>query len=449
MSYSKLDYWLLARCCYGYRFEQPRGNPADETLQLIDWLEQVTPLNREMLLKSRLRPADMKAVQATDVETTEPSNKLAAPDEVNAIVQHSSWYFVWASELKKLPPVTWLIPGELPDNALTMLYGASGSAKSFLALDYALSIAQQHKVLYGAFEGEQGYPARIQAWCEYHKKPETNLCMCLGYVEMMRNEELSRFIEGARQIQPKLIVVDTVAMSMLGGDENSARDVGLYIKACKMLIREIGCAVLLVHHTNKAGQAERGSGALRGACDMMIRLSLQDDVILKECSKSKDSKNFETTFHRLLPREMHMSGRLEQSAVIIPADKVLQLPNAELTSLQRKVLETLALSVYSDSGCSFSDIETDTGINPGSLSRIATRLMGLEFVRREGKAPVRLHITDKGKAKMGIVDSTDSVDSHDSHNGSSEPAKVPNQPNQPNQEAMPGFLPRQKNALDL
>lgn len=445
-SFSRLDYWLLARCVAGYRQEQPNGKPSDLTQRLLYWLEEVTPGNREMLLKTRISPADMKEVLAVDTEASEPSDRLAAPDAVSPVAEHSSWYIIPASELKKLPPVTWLIPGELPENGLTMLYGASGSAKSFLALDYALHISQRHKVLYGAFEGEQGYSARIQAWCEYHRKKEDNLFMVMGYVEMMRDTEMSRFVTAAQQIQPRLIVVDTVAMSMLGGDENSARDVGLYIKACKTLIREIGCAVLLVHHTNKAGQAERGSGAMRGACDMMIRLTLQDDVIVKECSKSKDSKHFETTFHRLLSRELHMNGRLEQSAVIVTTDKVIQLPGEALTANQQKVLETLSLSVYADTGCSFADIESDTGIGRGSLGRITSRLIGLGFIRRDGKM-AQFHVTESGKKKIGLDDSHDSHDSHDSSGQNGNGEKPPSQVSQPSH--LPGFAPRKKSALDL
>jgi DNA-binding MarR family transcriptional regulator len=443
---TKLDYWLLARCIAGYRIDYLtlKGSPSLRAADTLDLLEQLTVRERESILKNRIDLEEWKRVAKVDTESAEPPDRNESiPPGIEATHQHESWFIVRATELQKLPPVTWLIPGELPDNALTMLYGASGSGKSFMALDYALRIAQKDTVLYGAFEGEYGYKARIDAWRDYH--PGTvahNLFLCMGSVEMMRGPELARFVVAAQQINPRLVIVDTVAMSMIGGDENSARDMGMYIRACKTLIREIRCAVMLVHHTNKAGLVERGSGALRGSCDMMIRLSMQDDVIVKECSKSKDTKLFDTTYHRLLPRELHANGQALQSAVIVPADRILQLDSADLTPNQQKMLETLALSVYSEAGCSFADIEADTGIAPGALSRISSRLIGLEFIRREGKAPVRLFITDKGKEKLRSVESVESVDSHDSHaRENNSPGKTPNLPNLPNLEYKNGGGP--------
>ena len=42
------------------------------------------------------------------------------------------------------------------------------------------------------------------------------------------------------------------------------------MEPCKAAVRELGCAVILVHHTGKSGDSERGSSAMRGALDTMI-----------------------------------------------------------------------------------------------------------------------------------------------------------------------------------
>lgn len=448
---TRIDHWVLARCISGYDLVETRGQLSPKASQLVAILELLGVKDRELILRRNVSPDDWKNINSVDTEADEPADRTGVPSSVSPIARQDTYYFIRAAELKKLPPVTWLIQGELPEAGLTMLYGASGSAKSFLALDYALIVAQTHPVIYGAFEGEQGYPARVEAWVQHHRKPCDNLIMCMGYVEMMRDGELAKFIADVKREQPRLVVIDTVAMSMIGADENSSRDVGLYIKGCKSLIRETGCAVLLVHHTNKGGQMERGSGALRGACDMMIRLSLEDDVIVKMCSKSKDSKLFDTTFHKLREMEMHINGRLESSAVIVPSDRIVQSPGADLTTQQRRVLEMLALPAYKEEGCTFAQISEDTGISIGVISRICSRLLSMEFVKKEGQRPAYWRIIDAGLKKIepdDSHDSHDSVDSPDSQSNGNHPVKSSESSESMNQ-TLPGFSPRKKSARDL
>jgi len=49
-----------------------------------------------------------------------------------------------------------------------------------------------------------------------------------------------------------------------------------------------GATVLWVHHSNKAGTGERGSSALRGACDLLLSLLPADDVVTLSCEKARD-----------------------------------------------------------------------------------------------------------------------------------------------------------------
>jgi putative DNA primase/helicase len=76
-----------------------------------------------------------------------------------------------------MPDPEWLIDGILPANKLSVVYGASGTGKSFLALDWGLSIAtgtgwqgnrvKQGGVAYIAAEKGPGYKHRIQAWFQH------------------------------------------------------------------------------------------------------------------------------------------------------------------------------------------------------------------------------------------------------------------------------------------
>src|SRR5579884_3268362 len=83
-----------------------------------------------------------------------------------------------AQELRDLPAPSWLIPDLLQRDSLAVLAGPPGSFKSYLALDWALSIAAAVRwcgrppmaglVVYVAGEGYQGLGQRIAAWEKAH-----------------------------------------------------------------------------------------------------------------------------------------------------------------------------------------------------------------------------------------------------------------------------------------
>ena len=88
--------------------------------------------------------------------------------------------FYSINELKDLPKISWLIEGLLPSSGIGAIYGASGSTKSFLALDLALHIASQEQwfgyeikknipVYFIGLEGEAGIPRRISAWLKRYE----------------------------------------------------------------------------------------------------------------------------------------------------------------------------------------------------------------------------------------------------------------------------------------
>jgi hypothetical protein len=79
---------------------------------------------------------------------------------------------------------------------------------------------------------------------------------------------------------------------------------GIVLAAAKYAARELGCAVILVHHTNKNGTAERGSSSLRGAMDCMIgieRISDNSTKAVLKCEKLKDGEAWKPQTFDLVP----------------------------------------------------------------------------------------------------------------------------------------------------
>lgn len=314
--------------------------------------------------------------------------------------------FIHAKDVYKLPPIEWIVPGEIPHRGLTVLYGPSGAGKSFVAIDYCLRIAQQSPVVYIAGEGESGLPARIRAWCVYHAKPEGKLILGLGAINFIDAGEIEILIENMRVHQPKLLVVDTLARSMADADENMTRDMNVFMSRCKHLMNELDCALMLVHHTGKSGAEYRGSSALRGAADSMIAVEDEDDVIRVESRKTKDSKPFDPRYVKLHPVDTGLANA-DGNPIYMPVAIETQVNDqnelSELTIKQRRVLEVANNPAFSDTGIRFSEImELVNGISRPTLMRILGRLKKAGYIEQEARREA-YNITDKGRQIFGDV----------------------------------------------
>ncbi|MBO9717498.1 MAG: AAA family ATPase [Pseudoxanthomonas sp.] len=209
-----------------------------------------------------------------------------APAELRTRAPDPYWGFKFAPDLVlNLGPTRWLISKLLPEDCTAVLYGPSGSMKSFVTLDMGLAIAhgvpwqghatKQRTVFYLAGEGEQGFAKRVAAWSEHHElaPPPT-----FAFRQMPRIQDASQMdelIEAIRAIQAErgqagLIIIDTLFTALDGGDENSGKDMGQIIAAMKRLRVEFGAAVLTVHHTGKVGEAARGHSSLPSGMDVMF-----------------------------------------------------------------------------------------------------------------------------------------------------------------------------------
>lgn len=208
--------------------------------------------------------------------------------------------------LREPSPTDWLLRDFLEAEALAVLFGASGSMKSFLALDMGLCIAsgllwhghavpRPGPVIYVAGEGFRGLGKRLQAWLvdkgidaqrvRFHVASEA--VQFLDAVSLRAaTTEIANLAE--QHGNPRLIIIDTLARCF-GGDENRTEDMGRFVNALDRLRAQFGCAVLVVHHSGLAEQNRaRGASALRAALDREYRLDVQDDVRRLTCTKSKD-----------------------------------------------------------------------------------------------------------------------------------------------------------------
>lgn len=234
------------------------------------------------------------------------------------------WYR--GDEIEALADPQWLVDGILPDKSFAILFGEPGCGKSFLALDWAMSVAHGRPwlsrsvgdgdVVYIAAEDAADLKYRRRAWVLTHLRPTTPGITATD----MAAEERVAFMPEAWDIvsgyptlvkdiralgwKPRLVVVDTLARCF-GGDENSAQEVGQFVRGCDIVRKAFPrTALLAVHHTGKdIERGARGSSALKGAADVeMLLTNGARGAKRLTCMKMKAAEPFEPVTFRLAGR---------------------------------------------------------------------------------------------------------------------------------------------------
>jgi len=250
---------------------------------------------------------------------------------------------IHADELRFLStPIYLLTSYPIYTKAFNVLVGKSGSGKSFTALDVAGRVATDATCIYIAGEGLAGYAARWEAWKKYHEVVQAELYFYREALQVLNEIELMQFIGMLEQHKPSLVIIDTMARSAVGMDENSARDVGQFVAAVDRLRVALDCAILVVHHTGKSGDM-RGSTALYAASDTVIVQSLNDGVIKLTNNPDFGGKNKhgQSDFEAFC-RIMSFTANGFEGAVLVESEKIISTPSANtLSNYQQKILEVL------------------------------------------------------------------------------------------------------------
>ncbi len=217
--------------------------------------------------------------------------------------------------------ISWLVKGVIPQDSMGMLFGASGSFKSFVALALALHVAhgvpfcgrrtRQGLALYCAAEGGAGIHRRVMALNQQHGwEPTDNFRVCttpLILSEQPYVDAISKAIEALPQ-RPSLLIIDTLSQSS-NVDENDATSVADLLRRVNSDIRaRYGCTVLWVHHTgHNVTERPRGSSVLTANMDFTLSCA-RPDVQARACSvetmKQKDADRVPPLVFDLLQHEV-------------------------------------------------------------------------------------------------------------------------------------------------
>lgn len=234
----------------------------------------------------------------------------------------SRFVFEDAGAFADRPSPGWIVKGVIPRAGLGIVYGESGSGKSFFIFDLIAAIVRGtewrgHRVTKGrcayiAAEGSGGFRNRIKAYQQHHGVDlrGSGLMMLASAPNFLLADDVKDLVTGIRQAGgADVIVVDTYAQVTPGANENTSEDMGKALRHCALIHEATGALVVLVHHAGKdTSRGARGWSGNRAAADFEIEVLITDDGRMARVRKQKDGKDDEAWGFSLLDVNVGIDG---------------------------------------------------------------------------------------------------------------------------------------------
>lgn len=296
--------------------------------------------------------AHFKAIEGSDDDRVDGPAREKEKNKLFKLVR--------AGDMEARPP-DYLIRDLLETSTLASLFGDPGGGKSFMALHMACCVAtgtpffgaavKQGPVIYLAGEGHGGLSRRWRAWeCETGQNlQDTPLLFSTAAARFLDKDHAKAVAAAVDEIArtdgtPRLIVVDTLARSFAGGDENSTKDMSEFVAALDNLkARYAGCTVLVVHHSGIGDKNRgRGSGALKGGLDAEYRVEKKDAAIVLTPIKTKDAPIGDPTHYQLKDVVLGVDdeGKNYGSAVLVATARPQKAKGKKMTENAELALAT-------------------------------------------------------------------------------------------------------------
>jgi hypothetical protein len=271
------------------------------------------------------------------------------------------------SDLAALPPPEWLIDGIVTVNGLSMVWGRSGSLKSFAALDQGLCIAtglewhghpvRQGRVVYMAAEGARGLGSRALGWIKTRGRdlPEPDFQIIPHALTFSKAEDIDALLQALEyEKRPiAMIVIDTLSRTFGSGNPNQPSDMNAFVEACERLRQATGAHLMVVHHGGKdTDKNEVGNEGLRNAADTVIHVRRKQTGIelINEAPKGKQKDFDEFKTIHLAPVKVHFDQNgTEQSTLILnlseapqsSSDELSDQPEQRLGAVEKRIVAAL------------------------------------------------------------------------------------------------------------
>jgi hypothetical protein len=223
-------------------------------------------------------------------------------------VKRRGVYFQMWQDIRPNFDQPYLIDGVIDQGTMVVTYGDSNTGKTYVKVDQAFHIAagrdwnghkvKQGAVVYIAAEGGGGFGKRVAAFKKKYGLEDLPFAVVPCAVDMFSEHgDTGKLVKLVREVEERtgqkvvLIVVDTLARAMAGGDESTSVDMGKFIANCDRLRQACGATVNIIHHTGKdRSKGARGSSALRAATDTEIEIGVGTLAVTKQRDMAKGAE---------------------------------------------------------------------------------------------------------------------------------------------------------------
>jgi phage/plasmid primase-like uncharacterized protein/KaiC/GvpD/RAD55 family RecA-like ATPase len=220
---------------------------------------------------------------------------------IDGVAQPESFLVNVEDIMKSVTKPDWIIKGILERNSSNLLFGEPGAGKSLFALDWAFCIGtgrswhghlvkEPMSVVYIAGEGHRGLAMRMQALSQKYDDKPKNIFFSRKSVDMISDVQVEVIAKIVKETcaNPAVVFIDTLHRNMVG-DENSSEDIAKYFKSIEHLQKQLGCAIVTVHHSGHGDKTRaRGSSSIKAGVDAEFCVSKEGKSAVFACTKSKD-----------------------------------------------------------------------------------------------------------------------------------------------------------------
>lgn len=299
--------------------------------------------------------------------------------------------------IESLPDTKPLIHGSDPSNCIIpqesigMLVAPPKTGKSFLALSWALAVANgsdwlDYKVEGGPVvyftggEGTSGWKKRVRAAKAHMGIDRTKYGFYMRKTMVdLRDTTMVDIIADkfqAMNLRPRMIIIDTLHRHTPGSDE-MVKDMGQFLGNCSRLLELTDKGtVLIIHHPNKADSEDpRGSGSLDGYLDysMVLKRFTGTGQLILKARYYKDFDEFEPI--RLKMHSVWIDGK-SSAPVVVKGDNI-GLPKPD--EKEKQVIRALA----DCPGSTFTEIQHAIGMPKSTLSRTINRMIDKQLIMKD------------------------------------------------------------------
>ncbi|MBI3941527.1 MAG: AAA family ATPase [Chloroflexi bacterium] len=252
-----------------------------------------------------------------------------------------------ADALKPQEPPAWIVDQLIQDAGVCLVVGSPGSKKTWLLLDLAVCVAlgidwlgKPVKSCPVLLIDEESGPRRLmhrlgQVLRGHQAEPDVpvyctslagfNLANSRDYgVGSIDAEKHTREIAGLiQQTGARLVIMDALADIALGAEENSVREMHPVLSRLRRIADETQAAIVLIHHTGKAG-VYRGSSAISGAVDLMLmcesKAESHDIKLVTEKVRDTEPQTFSAKIQFCPDRVYLLASATDETAHLPPTE---------------------------------------------------------------------------------------------------------------------------------